>query len=139
MKRAAALILSATLALASALPILGTRMVCGPGMDAKSMADASYRGTASCEATPTCAEMEGRFGLRAGTCCRIAPVDEAGAITATLSDHRPSSDDGRGLFLTTLPANASLHGAALASAPPIGGSPPTPAPPSPTRTTVLRN
>lgn len=139
MKRTAALLLSATLALASALPVLGTRMVCGPDMAAMANAVPTDQGGASCEATPTCTETLVSTGLRAGSCCRIAPIDEAGALQATLSDHRaPSGDEGRLLVASALPASPS-HGVALVSLPPVGGSPPTVPPTSPTRTVILRN
>lgn len=139
-KRIAAFILSAALGLSTALPLIGTRMECGPGMGPSAMTGSALSGDASCNSVSACPERPATSALMAGSCCRIAPIDESNALRATLGDHRtPSPDEGRGLLVAALPIAAAPYAASLAAMRPAGGSPPTASPPSPTRTTILRN
>jgi len=141
MKRTVAIFLTVALSVATAVPVLGTRMLCGPSMRAMgSMATATPEPAANCGACSDLAESADGTTLEAGSCCRVAPLDDGNALTATLSSGAAaSSNEGRALAPAALPAPATHDVATLASIRSHPGSPPTVSPPRPTQTTILRN
>ncbi|HEX7077658.1 MAG TPA: hypothetical protein VF363_04500 [Candidatus Eisenbacteria bacterium] len=147
MKRAVSAILVCALCLASAVPVLGTRMVCAPGMAASMTRspDAGAHATmladgSVCPPCPKCGDMPSSAALKAASCCRVAPAEESNALAATLANgsRAPSPDEGAGLHAATLPANAPPAVLIDPSARSVGGSPPTASPPKPARTSILR-
>lgn len=140
--RAVAFFLACTLGVASGAPVLGTIMRCGPAAAmAGGMGPSSMGGDepvcASCSDVPG---DPGAPALTAGTCCRLSTVDQTDALSATLAASRSGpSDDGRALVAAPVPSPAALETAALAATRSSTGSPPTVSPPTPARTTILRN
>ena len=141
MKRAVAILLAGALSVASAVPVLGTRMLCGAfPATAGSMEAAKPAADPLCAACPDRAQPTSAATLEAGTCCRVAPIDETNALTATLaSAGAPSSGQGRALAPALSPSPSSHDAGLVAASRSMHGPPSAASPPKPTRSTILRN